>query len=212
MRLNLLHSSKGLLARGPNMTFFRRTLGNRWNSSKSKQLDGTESNNVDSYESAINQERFTKIGEEMHTLSSTRIFKGTGRPMPLNVELNYYAPLKLKSSLGNRSCELQLRSYTPEQVEIFSDFAMRAAFYLNMPISNSIPLPKRTERWTVANSPFAHSKTKTNYERITHKRLLQVKDANIESIELWLAFLRKHELPGVAMKANVYNRESIELD
>lgn len=36
------------------------------------------------------------------------------------------------------------------------------------------------------------------------RRLIQIKDGHPESVELWLAFLRKHAYYGVGMKANVF--------
>ena len=36
------------------------------------------------------------------------------------------------------------------------------------------------------------------------RRLIQIKDGNAESVEIWLAFLRKHAYYGIGMKANVW--------
>lgn len=36
------------------------------------------------------------------------------------------------------------------------------------------------------------------------RRLIQIKDGNPETVEVWLAFLRKHAYYGIGMKANVY--------
>ncbi|KAK9388657.1 ribosomal protein S10 domain-containing protein [Lipomyces mesembrius] len=147
-----------------------------------------------------------------HVASSHMLFPGTERPMPMNVELTHYAPLKLTPTHGQRTCDLQLRAYTVDQIEFFADFAMRAAFYLNMPVRGPVYVPKRTERWTIVKSPFAHAKTKVNFERVTHKRLIQVLDAHMDTVETWLGFLRKYELAGVAMKAQLYNHESIDFE
>ncbi|KAK9236711.1 ribosomal protein S10 domain-containing protein [Lipomyces kononenkoae] len=144
--------------------------------------------------------------------SSQTIFPGTERPMPMNVELTHYAPMKLIPTHGQRTCDLYLRAYTVDQIEFFAEFAMRAAFYLNMPVRGPVYVPKRTERWTIVKSPFAHAKTKVNFERVTHKRLIHVLDAHMDTIETWLGFLRKYELAGVAMKAHLYNYEAIDFE
>lgn len=128
----------------------------------------------------------------------------TGRPIPLNVALTNLSPLRVKPTHGNLICELQIRSYAVEAVEHFGDFASRAAYFLNMPAKGPFPLPKRTERWTVIKSPFVHAKSKENYERITYKRGIQILDSNLETVELWLAFLRKYARPGVGIKAQLY--------
>jgi ribosomal protein S10 len=60
------------------------------------------------------------------------------------------------------------------------------------------------ERWTVPKSSFIYKKSQENFERRTVRRLIQIKDGNVEGVEIWLAFLRKHAYYGIGMKANVY--------
>lgn len=137
--------------------------------------------------------------------------KATGRPVPLNVLLNDYEPIRHKPTHGNVVAELHLRAYEPTDLDFFADFTLRAAFYLKMPCSGVIPLKTRRERWTVIRSPFIHAKSKENFERRTHKRVIRVYDTNPEVIEVWLATLSKHAMPGVGMKANVYTHETIDI-
>lgn len=137
--------------------------------------------------------------------------KATGRPVPLNVLLNDYEPLRHKPTHGNIVAELHLRSYETMDLDFFANFTLRAAFYLKMPCSGVVPLPTRRERWTVIRSPFIHAKSKENFERRTHKRLIRVYDSNPEVVEVWLATLSKHAMPGVGMKANVYTHETIDI-
>jgi ribosomal protein S10 len=94
-------------------------------------------------------------------------------------------------------------------VEFFADFAIRAAYYLNLPVSGPVPLPRIVERWTVPRSNFVHKKSQENFERITLRRLIQIKDGNPQSVQAWLAFLRKHAFYGVGMKANIWEHESL---
>lgn len=65
------------------------------------------------------------------------------------------------------------------------------------------------ERWTVTRSNFVHKKSKENFERITLRRLIQIKDGHPETVQLWLAFLRKHAFYGVGMKANVWDFDDL---
>lgn len=102
-----------------------------------------------------------------------------------------------------------IRSYSVRQLEAQCDFALRAAYYLGLPASGAVPLPREIKRWTVPRSNFVHKKSQENYERITLKRVIQIKDGNPETIELWLAFLKKHAVYGVGMKANVWVFEEI---
>ncbi|KAJ5166502.1 37S ribosomal protein S10 [Penicillium canariense] len=129
--------------------------------------------------------------------------------LPRSVQALYLRPLRRKAEYGLPVCDLQLRSYSVQNLEFFADFAIRAAYYLNLPVSGPVPLPRITERWTVTRSNFVHKKSKENFERITLRRLIQIKDGNPQAVQAWLAFLRKHAFYGVGMKANVWESESL---
>lgn len=121
----------------------------------------------------------------------------------------YLRPLRRKAEYGLPVCDLQLRSYSVRNVEFFADFAVRAAYYLKLPVSGPIPLPRIIERWTVPRSNFVHKKSQENFERITLRRLIQIKDGHPRAVQAWLAFLRKHAFYGVGMKANVWDYDTL---
>ncbi|EEQ85862.1 37 ribosomal protein Rsm10 [Blastomyces dermatitidis ER-3] len=129
--------------------------------------------------------------------------------LPRNVQAVYLKPLRRKAEFGLPVCDLQLRSYSARHVEFFADFALRAAYYLNLPAFGPAPLPRITERWTVLKSNFAHKKSQENFERVTLRRLIQIKDGHPDVVQTWLAFLRKHAFHGVGMKANVWDHSPI---
>lgn len=129
--------------------------------------------------------------------------------LPRSVQVVYLKPLKRRAQYGVPTCDLQLRSYSVRNVEFFADFALRAAYYLNLPAGGPIPLPRITERWTVPRSNFIFKKSQENFERITLRRLIQIQDGHPETVEVWLAFLRKHAYYGVGMKANVWQHEKL---
>ncbi|KAI4086178.1 MAG: hypothetical protein LQ344_007771, partial [Seirophora lacunosa] len=129
--------------------------------------------------------------------------------MPRSVQAVYLKPLKRKAVHGIPSCDLQLRSYNVRNVEFFADFALRAAYYLHLPALGPVPLPRITERWTVPRSNFVNKKSQENFERVTLRRLVQVHDGHPETVEVWLAFLRKHAYYGVGMKANVWEHDGL---
>ncbi|KAJ5675899.1 37S ribosomal protein S10 [Penicillium macrosclerotiorum] len=131
--------------------------------------------------------------------------------LPRSVQAIYLRPLRRKAEHGLPVCDLQLRSYSVQNVEFFADFAIRAAYYLNLPVSGPVPLPRIVERWTVPRSNFVHKKSQENFERITLRRLIQIKDGNPQAVQAWLAFLRKHAFYGVGMKANVWEHESLDV-
>ncbi|KAF6241580.1 hypothetical protein HO173_000291 [Letharia columbiana] len=129
--------------------------------------------------------------------------------LPRSVQAIYLKPLKRRAQYGVPTCDLQLRSYNVRNVEFFADFALRAAYYLHLPAAGPIPLPRITERWTVPRSNFIFKKSQENFERITLRRLIQIQDGHSETVEIWLAFLRKHAYYGVGMKANVWQHEKL---
>ncbi|KAK4155199.1 hypothetical protein C8A00DRAFT_42164 [Chaetomidium leptoderma] len=124
--------------------------------------------------------------------------------MPRALEALYLKPLRREAEYGVPSCDLQLRSYSARNLEYFSDFALRAAYYLGLPAFGPVPLPRRVERWTVPKSTFIFKKSQENFERITLRRLVQIRDGHPETVQLWLAFLQKHAYYGIGMKANVW--------
>lgn len=134
------------------------------------------------------------------------------KPLPINVEAVYHAPLKNPIQYGDLVADLQLRSYDHESLDFFADFIMRTGFYLGMPLTGPRPLPTRRERWTVVKSPFVHAKSKENFERHTHKRLIRVWDSNPEVVQMWLSYITKHSVAGVGAKCNVYQRAGLSLD
>ncbi|KAN0059980.1 mitochondrial 37S ribosomal protein rsm10 [Thecaphora frezii] len=106
---------------------------------------------------------------------------------------------------------LHLRSYSDalQNLELFCDFARKAAFSLGIPVTGTAHLPTRTSLWTVPRSPFVHKKSQENFWRKTHSRAIKVFDANNEVVDRWLHFLRIHAMPGVGMKAELMRYHEI---
>ncbi|UNI19715.1 Tryptophan--tRNA ligase [Purpureocillium takamizusanense] len=123
---------------------------------------------------------------------------------PRSLQALYLKPLKREAEFGIPSCDLQFRSFSLQPLEFFVDFALRAAYYLGLPAYGPVPLPRITERWTVPRSHFIFKKSQENFERVTLRRLIQIKDGHPETVQLWLAYLRKHQYYGVGMKANIW--------
>lgn len=124
--------------------------------------------------------------------------------LPRNVQAFYLQPLRRQAKYNVPSCNLQLRSYSIRPLESFCDFALRAAYYLGLPAYGPTPLPKIIQRWTVPKSSFIFKKSQENFERITRRRLIQIRDGHPETVQIWLAFLQKHQQAGVGMKANMW--------
>lgn len=131
------------------------------------------------------------------------------KPFPPNVAAAFRTPYRHPRTHGIPVANVQLRSYSVRNLEFFADFALRVAYYLKLPASGPVPLPKKIERWTMPRSNFAHKKTQENFERITLKRLITVFDGHPDVVEIWLAALRKWQFYGVGMKANVWQFEGL---
>jgi small subunit ribosomal protein S10 len=129
--------------------------------------------------------------------------------VPPNVLAAFRTPLRHKPTHGIPVASLQMRSYSVRNLEFYADFAVRAAYWLGLPCSGPVPLPKKIERWTVPRSPFIFKKSMENFERITRRRLLTIYDGDPAVVEIWLAFLRKWQFYGVGMKANVWQFEGL---
>ncbi|KAI9697899.1 MAG: Tryptophan--tRNA ligase, mitochondrial [Candelina mexicana] len=144
-----------------------------------------------------------------NTLTSVQEEDDLGPRLPRSVQAIYLKPLRRHAQYGVPACDLQLRSYSVRNVEFFADFALRAAYYLNLPAAGPVPLPRITERWTVPRSNFVHKKSQENFERITLRRLIQIQDGHPETVQVWLAFLKKHSYYGIGMKANIWEHEKL---
>ncbi|KAK5716261.1 mitochondrial 37S ribosomal protein rsm10 [Elasticomyces elasticus] len=131
--------------------------------------------------------------------------------LPRAVQATYLDPLRHKTTHGIKMCELQIRSYSVRNLEVFADFAMRAAYYLKLPAKGPKPLPRITERWTVPRSNFVHKKSQENFERVTLRRGIEVFDGHPETVAAWLGFLKKRQYYGVGMKANVWEYGGVEV-
>ncbi|KAI8963554.1 hypothetical protein F5Y11DRAFT_346367 [Daldinia sp. FL1419] len=129
--------------------------------------------------------------------------------LPRAVQALYLQPLRREAQYGVPSCDLQLRSFSIPNLEFFCDFALRAAYYLNLPAFGPVPLPKIVERWTVPKSHFIFKKSQENFERVTRRRLIQIRDGHPETVQIWLAYLQKHAYYGIGMKANVWEFDSL---
>jgi small subunit ribosomal protein S10 len=93
---------------------------------------------------------------------------------------------------------------------LYADFAVRAAYYMGLPCRGPVPLPRITERWTVPRSNFIFKKSQENFERITMRRLVQIQDGHPDTVKAWMAFVAKHQVAGVGMKANMWEYEALD--
>ena len=66
--------------------------------------------------------------------------------------------------------------------------------------SGPIPLPTKTQRWTVLRSPHVDKKSREQFELKTHKRLIDIRDSRPQTVDA----LTKLDLPaGVDVEIKV---------
>lgn len=132
----------------------------------------------------------------------------TKRPVPVNVELLQYKPIRLPKTHGHQVAHLRFRGYVSDDLTRAAEFAARAAYYLGIPVS-AVKTEKTEKRlYTVIRSPFAQAKSKENFHRVTYNQSLTAFDATPETVDLWLSFINKHAVDGVNYKVALQTRES----
>ena len=74
---------------------------------------------------------------------------------------------------------------------------VRTAEKTGAQVSGPIPLPVKTERWTVLRSPHVDKKSREQFELRTHKRLLDINDSRPQTMgkgkgnpEGWVAVVK----------------------
>ncbi|CAJ0837240.1 17338_t:CDS:2 [Entrophospora sp. SA101] len=104
-----------------------------------------------------------------------------------------YEPEKLPPTENIAVCQLHLHTYVVGPMDFFIDFARRAAHALKMPCSE-------------------------NFEHKTHKRLLEIKDANkdampkqIADIKYFLEIARRKDAKSVRIKKNGVSKVKFKL-
>lgn len=131
-------------------------------------------------------------------------------PVPLNVELLQYKPLRVPPTHGHKVAELSFKGYDKDDLLRASEFAARAAFYLGIPCSK-VEMKKTEKRlYTVIRSPFAQAKSKENWWRVTYHQALTAYDANAEVLDLWVSYINKNAIDGVKYEAKIHTQESLD--
>lgn len=119
-----------------------------------------------------------------------------------------FPPLKkVPQTHGVHVATLHMRAYYAYHVDLFSQFAVRAAANLNMPTSGVASLPKTKELVTVLKSPFVHKKSMENFTRITHKRTIKIYDTDPDVLDLFLRYLKRNAVGGVGIKCYINEYE-----
>ncbi|KAJ2611771.1 mitochondrial 37S ribosomal protein rsm10, partial [Coemansia sp. RSA 1365] len=120
-------------------------------------------------------------------------------------------PKVVKSTHDIPVCHVSFWSFQLHRMDYYMKFCRKAAYYMGIPCSGAVSMPKVTRRWTVLKSPFVHKSAMEVFERHTHKRVLFVKDANPEVVKKWLEYINLNIPVGVGMKYRLHEYETLDI-
>ncbi|MCF7847375.1 MAG: 30S ribosomal protein S10 [Kiritimatiellales bacterium] len=93
--------------------------------------------------------------------------------------------------MNNQRIRIRLKSFDHRVLDISAHEIVETARRTGARVAGPIPLPTRIERFTVNKSPFVNKKSMEQFEIRTHKRLLDIIDPTIKTVDE----LKKLNLP-----------------
>ena len=93
--------------------------------------------------------------------------------------------------MTNQRIRIRLKSFDHSVLDISSTEIVETARKTGARVAGPIPLPTRIERFTVNRSPHVNKKSMEQFEIRTHKRLLDIIDPTIKTVDE----LKKLNLP-----------------
>ena len=93
--------------------------------------------------------------------------------------------------MNNQRIRIRLKSFDHRVLDASSKEIVETAKRIGARVAGPIPMPTRIERLTVNRSPFVNKKSMEQFEIRTHKRLLDIIDPTIKTVDE----LKKLNLP-----------------
>jgi len=93
--------------------------------------------------------------------------------------------------MTNQRIRIRLKSFDQKVLDISATEIVETARRTGARVAGPIPLPTRIERFTVNKSPHVNKKSMEQFEIRTHKRLLDIIDPTIKTVDE----LKKLNLP-----------------
>ena len=78
---------------------------------------------------------------------------------------------------------IRMEAYDHRALDSSAKEIVEQARRTNARVSGPVPLPTRIERYTVLRSPHVNKKSREQFEMRTHKRLIDIFDANSRTVE-----------------------------
>ena len=100
----------------------------------------------------------------------------------------------------NQKIRIKLRSFDHNLVDKSAEKIVKAVKATGAVVSGPIPLPTKTEKFTVLRSPHVNKKSREQFQLCTYKRLVDIFSTSAKTIDA----LMKLELPsGVDVEIKV---------
>ena len=107
--------------------------------------------------------------------------------------------------MSSHKIRIKLNAYDPRALDLSATEIVDTAKRTGARVAGPVPLPNRISRWTVNRSPNADKKSMDTFEQRTHKRLIDVIDPTVQTVDE----LKKLNLPaGVDITISVQKQET----
>jgi small subunit ribosomal protein S10 len=93
--------------------------------------------------------------------------------------------------MANQNIRIRLKSFDHRLIDNSAREIVETARRTGAQVRGPIPLPSKTERFTVLVSPHVNKDARDQYELITHKRLMDILEPTDKTVDA----LMKLELP-----------------
>ncbi len=85
--------------------------------------------------------------------------------------------------MNNEKIRIRMEAYDHRALDNSAKEIVEQASRTNARVSGPVPLPTRIERYTVLRSPHVNKKSREQFEIRTHKRLIDIYEANVRTVE-----------------------------
>ena len=102
--------------------------------------------------------------------------------------------------MAGQQSRIRLKAFDSAVLDQAAADIVRTVEKTGAAVSGPIPLPTKTQRWTVLRSPHIDKKSREQFELKTHKRLIEIRDSRPQTVDA----LTKLDLPaGVDVEIKV---------
>lgn len=102
--------------------------------------------------------------------------------------------------MAGQQIRIRLKSFDHVVIDQAASDIVRTVVKTGASVTGPIPLPTKTQRWTILKSPHVDKKSREQFELKTHKRLIDIADSRAQTVDA----LTKLDLPsGVDVEIKV---------